>query len=521
MGLPNMNKKRVFLVITGILLSMFISALDSTVVGIAMPKIVSDLKGLNLYMWSFTAYLLASTIVVPIAGKISDIYGRKPVYFVGMAAFLIASGFCGLSGSMMQLIIFRGIQGVGGGIIATICSIIIGDIFAPAERVKYQGLTMGAAALASVIGPFLGGIITDNLSWRWIFYINLPIGIIAIVLLYISLPSLKVETAKPVIDFAGMIAFILAVTPMLLGFSWAGVKYDWNSIQIIGLFSFSIIMLLLFIFIEMKVEEPLMTIVLFKNFVFSNTLIMIFLVTAVMYGTILYLPMFVQDVIGSSATNSGAVTVPMMIAMFATSIIGGQIAARIEKSYKVLTIIGLLAATIGMVLLSKLNIKSTDLNVIIGMVFLGAGIGLSMPLTTAVVQSIFPRDKLSFATSVATLLKNIGGAVGTAVLGSVMISSMNKNLNNIDMSILPSKMRGMVKDAQSLTNPDVVNNIRKNIPSDIFIKLMIQIKTAISSAVHNVFITSVFILAAALIASLFWKVIPLRKKLSDEENTII
>lgn len=505
-----LSKRKTVLIIVGILLNTFLSAMDSTIVSIAMPKIVGDLQGMAMYMWPFAAYLLSSTVISPIAGKLSDLFGRKPVYLAGIVTFMAASVLCGFAGSMVELSLFRAVQGLGGGAIVTVCSIMIGDIFAPAERGRYQGLSMGAYALATVIGPFLGGLLTDYLSWRWIFYINLPFGIAALLLLFLCLPKQGAKRDKVPIDYKGMIVFAIAMIPLLLAFSWAGSSYPWDSWQVISLLVLSAALAVLFIFIERKAKAPIMPVYLFKNAVFDITIALGFLATAAMFGTITYLPLFVQDVIGSNATASGAVTVPMMIAMLITSAVNGQIVSRTAR-YKLSVMIGFLIAVAGMVVLATLDAYSTNTVVVIGMVVLGAGIGMSLPVTSVVIQSVFPHDKLSFATSTMSVFRNIGGALSTAVLGSVLTSSLGSRLQSIGTENM-SVLKAFTGNAQSLTDPRVMDALKGSMPSDIFSRFAMQVKMAVASSVHEVFIIIAVILVVAFIATLFWKRITLRKK---------
>ena len=243
MALTNLSKKRIIFIMMGVMLSILLAALDSTIVGPAMPKIVGDLKGMEHYAWPFTAYMLCSTVVIPIFGKLADIYGRKPIYFIGISLFLVGSALCGASQTMMQLILFRGLQGIGGGILMSNVFAIVGDIFSPAERGKYMGIVVSMFGLASIIGPVTGGFITDNLSWRWIFYVNIPLGVVAIVVMIVSLPHFKGEPIKRAFDYFGMAALIIAIVPMLLAFSWAGRDYAWSSPLIISMFIFSAVMI--------------------------------------------------------------------------------------------------------------------------------------------------------------------------------------------------------------------------------------------------------------------------------------
>ncbi len=326
------------------MLGMLLAALDQTIVGTALPRIVANLGGLDHYAWVATAYLLASTVSIPLYGKLSDIYGRRIFFIGGMVLFLIGSALSGTSQDMTQLIIYRGIQGLGAGALMPLAIAIIGDIFSPSERGKWQGLITAVFGLATIVGPILGGAITDNWGWRWVFYVNMPIGIIAIVTAGFVMPK-TLRRMQHTIDYAGAAALVAFSVPLLLAFSWAGSQYDWNSWQIILLFVISAVMLGVFILIELRAVEPIISPRLFKNSIFLVSTIAMFMVGAGMFGAILYLPLFVQAVTGNSATNSGVVLTPMMLGFMFSSIVGGQILSRTGR-YKILAIIGFAVASI-------------------------------------------------------------------------------------------------------------------------------------------------------------------------------
>ena len=333
-----LGRGRLIAILIGVMLGMLLAALDQTVVGTALPRIVANLGGLEHYAWVATAYLLASTVSIPIYGKLSDIYGRRIFFISGMVIFLIGSALSGTSQDMTQLIIYRGIQGLGAGAMMPLAIAIIGDIFPPSERGKWQGLITSVFGLATILGPILGGTITDNWGWRWVFYVNMPIGVIAILTAGLVLPG-ALRRVQHTIDYSGAAALIAFAVPLLLAFSWAGTQYAWNSWQIIGLFIFSAVMLVAFILIELRAAEPIISPRLFKNSIFLVSTIAMFMLSAGMFGAILYLPLFVQAVTGNTATNSGVVLTPMMLGFMFSSIVGGQILSRTGR-YKILAIFG-------------------------------------------------------------------------------------------------------------------------------------------------------------------------------------
>ena len=334
-----LSRRRIGLVLASVMLGMLLSALDQTIVGTAMPRIIADLNGLQHYAWVATGYLLASTASMPIWGKLSDAYGRKSFFIVGMALFVIGSALCGQAQSMNELIAFRAFQGLGAGAMLPITQAIIGDLFPPAQRAKWAGVIMSVFAVATIVGPLLGGWITDNYGWRWTFYVNLPVGIVALAFAAWALPGHERHRSHR-IDYVGAGILVAAATPLLLGFSWAGTEYPWVSWQIIGLFVFSAVMWVAFVARELQAAEPVINPRLFENRIFSVSAVASALQSAAMFGAIMYLPLFVQGVQGKSATNSGIILMPMMLAALVTSVGAGQLLSRTGR-YKAVVIVGL------------------------------------------------------------------------------------------------------------------------------------------------------------------------------------
>src|SRR5437016_4031341 len=442
------SRGRLVSILIGVMLGMLLASLDQTIVGTALPHIVADLGGLEHYAWVVTAYLLASTVTVPIYGKLSDIYGRRVFFIGGMIIFLIGSALAGTSQNMTQLIIYRGIQGLGAGGMMPIALAIIGDIFPPSERGKWQGLFVAVFGFSSIVGPTLGGWITDNWGWRWVFYVNMPVGAIAILTAGFVLPK-AVRYVKHKIDYLGAITLIAGAVPLLLAFSWAGTQYPWGSWQIIGLFIFSAVMLATFIWLETRTAEPIITPQLFKNSIFLVSAIAMFMVSAGMFGAILYLPLFIQGVIGDSATNSGIVLTPMMLGFMFSSLVGGQILSRTGR-YKILAICGFIVAALGMFLLSRMVATTAEGEVVRNMIITGLGIGVMMSLFTIVVQNAFPFRQLGEVTATLTFFRSIGSTIGVAVMGTIMINGFQSALQ----SNLPKTLAKLVPP--SLQNPQVL-----------------------------------------------------------------
>src|SRR3977135_3571108 len=333
-------RRDLILTVVGLMLGLLLAALDQTIVGTAMPRIVSELHGFEHYAWVTTAYLLTSTAVVPISGKLSDMYGRK-VFLIGSAAtFVLTSALCGLAQDMTQLIVFRGLQGIAGGVLTSVVFTVISQIFPPAERGRIQGVFSGMFGLASIVGPLLGGYLTDNLSWRWVFYVNLPVGLIALTVLWFSFPNIRPVIRERRIDFLGAVTLVTGVVPLLLALSWGGNDYPWTSPIIVGLFTVAAVMLITFLRVARHAAEPILPLSLFTNSVVTTSVVALTLMAIGMFGTILFIPLFIQGVIGTSATQSGTVLMPMMIVMITSSIIGGQIISRTGR-YKLIGLVGM------------------------------------------------------------------------------------------------------------------------------------------------------------------------------------
>src|ERR687883_1376719 len=396
----------------GLMLALFLVALDQTIVGTALPKIIADLKGFDKYAWVTTAYLLASTSMIPIIGKLGDIYGRKWFIVGGVVVFLIGSALCGAAWGMTELILFRGIQGLGAGMIFSNIFTSVADIFPdPARRAKYQGVFFSVFALTSVIGPVMGGWIADNLSWRWVFYINLPLGVFSLfalpVVLHQSTRRLGVK-----IDYLGAATITASVVSLLLALSWVGEGYDWDATRVVIGFVISGILLAAFIPVELRAAEPVIPLSLFKSRVFGSAALLMFMVGIGMFGIILYTPLFVQGVLGKTATGSGTVLTPLVFSMTAVGVIGGQIIARVKR-IKPFTLFGTVVMACGVYLLTTLDVDSSTGTVALFLVVTGLGLGLIMPTATLAVQATVDKKILGVATSATQFIRALGSTVGT------------------------------------------------------------------------------------------------------------
>jgi len=548
-------------VLVGLLLGMLLAALDQTIVSTALPTILRELGGsIQNYSWVVTAYLLTSTITVPIYGKLSDLWGRKWFFMGGIIIFLIGSALSGASQNITQLILFRGVQGIGAGAMMPIAFAIIGDIFTPAERGKWQGLFTGVFGLASIVGPLLGGYITDNITWRWIFYINVPLGAVALTVLFLTLPVFRNPQASRQIDYLGTALLIVGITPLLLGFSLAGDGpglYAWGSVQIITLFAIAGAGILAFIFWEMfGAKAPVLDLRLFKNSIFTVAILATIVLGAAMFGSIFYIPLFLQGVTGISATNSGTLLAPLMGGFLVSSIISGQLLSRWGR-YRILALVGMALAAFGTFLLSQMDVSTSELTVFRNMVVLGLGMGTCMALFTIIVQNAFPIQRIGVVTAALTFFRQIASTVGTALFGSLLTNQFNGtfagNLNTQINQVRPSypnvpaaQWDTLQQKFQQFGNPNLLTapgaqqqiqsgishqivqqaTQGKSLPPtaiaqitqqanafahDLVTHLFTALKLSLVGGIQEVFFVAMILLAAGVVICIFLKEIPLRK----------
>jgi EmrB/QacA subfamily drug resistance transporter len=441
------RRQSVWVVFIGLMLVLLMAALDSTIVATALPTIVGDLGGLDHISWVVTAYLLAQTAVTPLYGKLGDLYGRKIVLQVGLVVFLIGSALCGAAQSLTELIIFRAVQGLGGGGLIVSTMAAIGDVVPPRERGRYQGLFGAVFGLASVIGPLLGGFLTTNLTWRWIFYVNLPVGVLAFVVLMATFPS-RTDHVRHQVDYLGAGLLAAALSAIVLLSTLGGTTYKWGSPATILLAVAAVVLVVLFALTERRVPEPVLPLRLFANRVFSVTSAMGLVVGFALFGSVTYLPLFLQVVNGASPTSSGLQILPLIGGLLITSIASGQLISRTGK-YKPFPIAGTAIMVVGLSLLSTMDAQTTRLEASAFMFILGLGLGLVMQVLVLAVQNSVGYEDLGVATSGATLFRSIGGAVGTSILGSIFASRLAAELT----SLLPPGTSAGARAAAAHANP--------------------------------------------------------------------
>jgi EmrB/QacA subfamily drug resistance transporter len=499
--------------------AMFVGALDQTIVATATPSILADLGGFSLLSWLFTSYMLASTVVIPIVGKLSDTYGRKLFVIAGVLIFTIASAACGAAPSIHALIIFRAVQGIGGGMIFSSVFATIGDIFPPAERGKYIGMFTGTFSLASILGPTVGGFLTDSVDWRWIFYINIPFSLIAIPAIWFNLP-LRRAARRPKIDFIGAALLSTASVLLLFALVWAGDKYAWASPQILSLFAGTALFVAAFILQERRHPEPMMPLHLFKNPVFVLSNLIVFTLGVGMFGVLQYLPVFVQTALGASATASGVITTPQSLGVLFASFFGGQIIARSGK-YKYLALVGSLTILAAMVFLTRLDVDTHEVRISAAMVVLGLGFGLVLPTMSLVVQNAVPYQYLGVATSSSQFFRQIGTVLGIAVFGSLLATSyhsaLQDELTTADKAQIPAATLIEFDDPTLPLDPVAFGRVKAEIlatSSDgqrLLDTAVAAQRESVARAIRTIFSLALGVSAISVVMILLMKELPLRK----------
>jgi len=437
MDTENNVLKRFKLIISGLIISLLIVSLDSTITTTAMPQIIASLGGLQYYVWPVTIYLTAVIISAMLSGKLSDFYGSKKILIGALLVFVFGSVLCGFSQNMAELILFRALQGLGAGIIVTVPKKIIAEMVPPRQRGKYMGLFGIAGGISTVVGPTLGGFITDSLGWQWIFFVNVPIGIVALSLIIPYLPEFGTIVKEKVIDYLGIITFTGALTSFLVALTFSQQNTVISQALLDSLWIFAVIMLSGFICAERKAKEPVMPLNMFRNSVFTISTVSVFLLGAVTLAGTVYIPLFLQLVQGLSPSSSGAYLTPLMFTMIITAILSGQIISK-TGTYKKLAIISFAIGTAGMFLLSTLTQNTSNLEIIIYEIIIGISAGLAMPLFTVAAQNSVAKRDLGVVTSSSMYFEQLGSVIGLAVLGTVVNMTLNLNLQNTAVHVSSS-----------------------------------------------------------------------------------
>ena len=496
-GVKVYSHRQIMVIMSGLMLGMLLAALDQTIVATALPTIVGDLGGLNHLSWVVTAYLVASTVTTPLYGKFSDIYGRKRTFQFAIVVFLFGSALAGLSQSMIELIAFRGLQGIGAGGLMVLAMTIIGDVVPPRQRGRYQGYMGAVFALASVIGPLLGGFFVDQLSWRWVFYVNLPIGAVALVVTSIVL-DLPYTRMVHRIDYAGTALLVGAVGSILLAVTWGGTQYAWGSGVIIALAIIGAVLLAAFVAVERRAAEPVLPLYLFRNRVFAISTGTMFIVGLAMFGGIIYLPLFLQVVGRKSATAAGLLLLPLILGIVFTSILSGRVISRTGR-YKAFPVVGMAVMAVGLFLLSTMGPTTTEVTAGAYMIVLGLGLGMVMQVLVLTVQNAVDRRDLGTATGAATFLRSMGGSFGVALFGAVLANRLAANLadllpgGHLPPGISESALRG---------SPKVILSLPPQVRDPVI--------DAFARSIDTVFLAAVPIALVGFALTLFLPEVPLR-----------
>ena len=525
-----MPRRQVVFTMGGLMLALFLAALDQTVVSTAMPRIIADLGGFDRFTWVTTSYLVASTTAVPIVGRLSDLYGRKAFFIGGIIVFLVGSVLAGASQTMNQLIFFRAIQGIGGGSMMALSFASVGDLFPPAERGKYQGIVAGVFGLSSVIGPTLGGFITDNLSWNWVFYINVPLGLAVIVLFIRFFPHIRPDRLARRLDYAGMALLVLIVVPLLVGLSLGGVEFEWLSLQVVGILLFAILMIVAFIAVEQRADEPIMPLSIYSNRVVSISLLAVFITGFGMFGAIIFVPLFFQGVLGASATSSGSFLTPMMLSMVVAATLAGQTLSRFGGHYRIQGLIGIAIMCGGMVLMSRMTAETSFAQAVASIVVMGLGLGITFPSFTISVQNAVPHNLLGVVTSATQFYRSVGGALGLAVLGSYMASRFAAGLSDslpaeVRRALPEEQLSEMSNNPQVLVNPEALAGLKTSLAdggeqgAEVLSILLMTLRESLAGAISDVFVLGAITLAVGFVATIFLKEVPLRTRGPERERS--
>ena len=473
---------RILAIYSGLMVTLLLAALDQTIVATALPRIVSDLGGITQYAWVFTAYMLTSTVTVPLYGKLGDVYGRKNLFLFAIVVFLLGSALCGAATTMTQLVVFRAVQGIGAGGLFPLSLAVIGNIVPPRDRGRWQGLIGAVFAASSIAGPAIGGFIVDNTTWRWIFFVNLPVGGLALIVISLTMPRRAVHT-RHTIDWLGAGVLAGGTAALLMGLVWGGKQYSWMSGHVVGALVLAALLLVAFAVVERRAAEPILPFEILRNPIVAGSVACMALVGMAMFGTISYVPLFVQGVIGTSATSSGVVLTPLMLGAVTTSLLTGQLVSRTGR-YRWNAILGPVVLTAGMVLLWRMSVTTTNAQAARNMVIAGIGIGAMMQVFVLSVQNAVPRAHIGSATALTQFSRQMGATIGVTVMGAIVNHG------------LPSGVGG--------TEGIGIH------------KLPRAARSALAAAIHPAFLVAACVSAAVWVIAVLWvKEQPLRRSLDE------
>ena len=489
---------------SGAMLGLLLAALDQTIVATALPRIVADLHGLNHLSWVVTAYLLTSTVTVPLYGRLSDLYGRKRLFLIAISLFLVGSALCGAAQTMNELVAFRALQGLGAGGLIPLTFAVIGDLFSPRERGRFQGLTGAVWGVAAVAGPLLGGVLTDSVSWRWIFYINLPLGALALVVIAVTM-HLPFQRREHVIDYAGALLLSGGAVVLLLAAVWGGQQYAWGSPAIVGLLAGGTALLVAFLAVELRAADPILPLALFLNSIFSVANTAAVFIGAVLFGALIYIPLFVQGVSGGSATNSGVVLIPLSFGWVATSVLSGQLISRSGR-YRVFPIAGSVFLVVGFWLLTRLDVHTSSLTTTADLLVIGLGLGLMYQTYVLAVQNAVSPSDMGIATASVPFFRSIGATFAVAALGSILTTRLRHELAQ-HLGSAAARVNPQVL----LQSPATANRLPP--------QLVHGVRVALSLSLHTVFDACLPLAAVTVVTAFLLKERPLRTTRGAEHRS--
>ncbi len=494
-----LSHKQILVVMGGLMVGMFLSALDQSIVGTALPRITSDLGGLDKLSWVVTAYLLTATASTPLWGKISDLYGRRLLFQIAILTFLAGSLLAGFSANIEQLIAFRAIQGLGGGGLMALAMATIGDVVPPRERGRYQGYFAAVFGTSSVLGPVLGGWFADGPGWEWIFFINIPIGVVALVVTSAALKMPHVRRDHT-IDYLGAAVVVASVTSVLLYTAWAGPELGWTSDTALVLLVAGLLLAVLFVFVELRASEPIIPMRLFSNSIFSIANLFGFLIGVAMFGAMIFIPVYLQVVDGMSPTASGLAMVPMVVGIFTTSILAGNLMTR-NGRYKIYPVLGAGIVVVALVMLSTLDAATPYWFAGLAMYVMGAGLGFTMQVLITVVQNSVDRSDMGVATSSVAFFRQMGGSFGTALFGAILSSRLAVHLTEATRDLPPRVTAGTGNVDQLANDVQAIHALPEPLQS--------MVTGAFSHALSDMFLTAVPLVVVAFVVALFLKEVPL------------